>query len=102
MVICNLLGRKEKNKISEKISSIMNFNKSPLCSMLSAFHIEMKSNREVVIEGCKSIEEYDENVIVIKVKKMVISFFGRDLEIKCLTPDSLVIEGFVTSVEFMT
>ena len=80
----------------------MNFNKSPLCSMLSPFHIEMKSNREIVIEGCKSIEEYDENMIKIKVKKMVISFFGRDLNIRCLTFDSLVIEGFVTSIEFTT
>lgn len=102
MVTDDLLGRKEKNKISEKVSSAVNFSKSPLSSMLSSFHIEMKSNREIVIEGCKSIEEYDENMIKIKVKKMVISFFGRDLEIKCLTYDSLVIEGFVTSIEFIT
>ncbi len=102
MVTYNLLGRKGKSKKPKKVSSIINFNKSPLGSMLSPFHIEMKSNREVVIEGCKSIEEYDENMIKIKVKKMVISFFGRDLEIKCLNFDSLVIEGFVTSIEFMT
>ncbi len=70
--------------------------------MLSLVHMEMKSNREVIIEGCKSIEEYDENMVKVKVKKMVISFFGRNLEIKCLTPDSLVIEGFITSVEFVT
>ena len=102
MVTDDLFVRKEKNKISEKVSSAMNFSKSPLSSMLSSFHIEMKSNREVVIEGCKSIEEYDENMVKIKVRKMIISFFGRDLEIKCLTYDSLVIEGFVTSIEFVT
>jgi sporulation protein YqfC len=97
-----LFGRKEKSKMPEKASNTMNFNKSPLMSMLSPFHIEMKSNREIIIEGCKSIEEYDENMVKIKVKKMLVCFFGRDLEIKCLTFDSLVVEGFVTSIEFMT
>lgn len=93
--------KKEKRKTTEKTSNKINFNEMPLGSMLSSFHISMKSNREIVIEGCKSIEEYDENMIKIKVKKMIISFFGRDLKIKCLNFDSLVIVGFITSVEFM-
>lgn len=97
-----MFRKKEKNKKSKKVSNVIGFNKSPLTNMLSLVHMEMKSNREVIIEGCKSIEEYDENMVKVKVKKMVISFFGRNLEIKCLTPDSLVIEGFITSVEFVT
>lgn len=69
-----------------------------MCSV----HLEMKSNRQVIIEGCQSIEQYDENMVKIKVKKMSILFFGRNLKIKCLGVDSLIIDGFITSVEFNT
>ena len=98
MVTQNLL---EKNKKS--LRKILDpIKKSPLMSMLSPVRFEMKSNREVIVEGCKNIAEYDENVVRVNVKKMLVSFFGRNLKIKCLTPDSLIIEGFITSIEFMT
>ncbi len=77
-------------------------DKSPIYNMLTSLHIEMKSNREITVEGCKSIDQYDENMIKIKATKMNVIFFGRNLEIKYMTYDSLVIEGFVTSVEFNT
>ena len=77
-------------------------NQSPLASLLSAFRFEMCGNKEVIIEGCQGILIYDENLIKIKVKKMLVSFFGRNLSVKCLTSDSLIILGFITSVEFTT
>ena len=89
----------KKKKLRKILSPL---SKSPLMSMLSPVRFEMKSNREVVVEGCKNIAEYDENVVRVNVKKMLVSFFGRNLKIRCLTPDSLIIEGFITSVEFMT
>ena len=90
---CNQISRKEKLK--EMI-------KSPISSLLNSVHLEMNGNKEVIIEGCKSILEYDENLVKISVKNMTISFFGRNLLIKCLTSDSLVIDGFITSIEFAT
>lgn len=62
----------------------------------------MKSNREMVIEGCKQIDEYDENVVKVKTQKMGISVFGRNIEIQCLNSDSLIISGVICSVEFST
>ncbi len=62
----------------------------------------MKSNREMVIEGCKQIDEYDENVVKVKTPKMDISVFGRNIEIQCLNSDSLIISGVICSVEFST
>lgn len=74
--------------------------KSDFGAIVSPVHIEMKSNRKITVEGCRGIEEYDENVIRINVSKMLISFFGRDMQIRCLTSDALVITGFVTGIEF--
>ena len=78
----------------------LTLGKSALDAIVSSVHIEMKSNRKITVEGCQSIEEYDENMIRINVSKMLISFFGRDMQIRCLTSDALVITGFVTGIEF--
>ena len=70
--------------------------------MLNSVNLEIKGNREAIVEGCKSIAAYDENVIKINMNKMSICFFGRNMEIKCMTSDSLIIHGFITSIEFIT
>lgn len=102
-----ILGRKRKesdgcNGIKNRANRLLGITQSPLMSTLCPVHFEMNGNREVVIEGCKSILEYDENLVRISVKKMSVSFYGRSLTIKCLTPDSLVVQGFITSIEFVT
>lgn len=94
-----------KEKSSKKKSNLWNLEKikeSSIGVMLDPINIEIKGNREAIIEGCKSITEYDENMVKINMHKMAISFFGRNMEIKCLTADSLVVRGFITSIEFMT
>ena len=58
-------------------------------------------NREVTIDGSKGVLEYDENLIRINMGKMVACFFGRNLNIKCFNLESLVIEGYITSIEFL-
>lgn len=70
--------------------------------MLSPVHFEINGNKEAIIEGCKCILQYDENIVRISVKGMSVSFFGRNLMIKCLTEDSLIVQGFITSIEFST
>ncbi len=64
-------------------------------------YIELKGNREALIEGCKGILEYDTQVIRVNAGGLVISFCGRGLNIKCLTVSSLIVEGYITSVEFV-
>ena len=93
---------KKKSSLQKAKELLVDWNKSPLADMLSATRIEFKSNKEVIVEGCKSIGQYDENMVKIKVTKMAILFFGRNLELKCMTSDSLVIYGFIKSVEFVT
>ena len=90
---------KEIKKHPAKIGNL-GFNGQALKNMLSPVHLDIKSNREVIVEGCNTIEEYDENIVKIKTPKMGISFFGKNLEIKCMSVDSLVVEGVISSVEF--
>ncbi len=98
-----MLGkRKNKQKNKEKLQSVLSKMQIPTGAISNCAHFEMNSNREVAIEGCKSILQYDENIIRINTGKMITSFLGRNLSIKCLTPDSLIVEGFITSIEFIT
>ena len=92
----------KKGSIKRRTKNFIKSVNSPVMSLLNPVHFEMNGNKEVVIEGCKSILEYDENMVRIRVKNMSVSYYGRNLMIKCLTPDSLVIEGFITSIEFVT
>jgi sporulation protein YqfC len=63
--------------------------------------IELGGNREAVIDGCQGILEYSEDAIKLAAGKLNMQFTGRGLQIKVLTHDSAVIEGFITSIEFL-
>ena len=65
-------------------------------------HMEINGNTEVIVEGCSGVLEYDTDVVRIKTGRLVVRFTGRNLVIKCLTVDSLVVTGFVTGIEFLT
>ncbi|MEE1056563.1 MAG: YabP/YqfC family sporulation protein [Acutalibacteraceae bacterium] len=67
----------------------------------SAPYLQFNSNREVTLDGCKGILEYQNETIRISTGKMVIAFKGRGLNIKCLTATSVVIKGYITTVEFI-
>ena len=89
--------KKKKNSNFKKNSSYI-----PECALPDFSHFEINSNKEVIIEGCRGILQYDENIIRVNMGKMVTSFYGRNLSLKCLNSDSLVIIGFITSIEFIT
>lgn len=64
-------------------------------------HMEINGNTEAVVDGCSGILEYDTDVVRIRTGKMSIRFEGRNLTIKCLTSDSLVVTGFLTGISFL-
>lgn len=95
-------NRKGINKRRKNLWNFERLKSTSLGLMLNPVSIEIKGNREVIVEGCKSILHYDENVVKVNMNKMIVSFFGRNMEIKYLTSDSLVIRGFITSIEYLT
>ncbi len=93
---------KKENAENKILRQITEPNKFPLGAMMDLSHFEINSNREVIIEGSKGILQYDENIIRVNMGKMIVSFNGRKLSLKCLETDSLIIVGFITSIEFIT
>jgi sporulation protein YqfC len=73
----------------------------PVDLVAGMVHFDFSGNREVTIEGCRGILEYDENIICVDTGKMTVRFMGRDLELRNFTDHSAVINGYIASVEFL-
>lgn len=64
--------------------------------------IEMLGNRRITIEGSTGILLYESENIKINTCKMIISFSGRGLSVKCISSSCVEIEGFVTDINFLS
>lgn len=64
--------------------------------------IEFTGNRRVTVEGSTGVLKYESEIIRINTNSVVLAFYGRGLTLKCISPTSIVIEGFITSTEFIS
>jgi len=53
-----------------------------------------------MVDGCKSVMEYDDTMIKLNVGKNSVSFIGYGLTIKSLSLEQAMIEGTILSMEF--
>lgn len=67
---------------------------------LSAPCIELSGNRELLIEGGKGVLEYSPELIRVNTTDMMIAVCGRDLNLRCISDTSLMIDGYITKLEF--
>ena len=63
--------------------------------------MELANNTEAIVEGCTGILEYNADVIRINTEKYVIQFKGRSLTLKCMTQDSIIVNGYFFNIEFL-
>lgn len=63
--------------------------------------IEFTGNRRAVIEGSTGVLRYGEDNVKIKTRKFALSFSGRGLRIKCISPTCVIVEGFILDFEFI-
>ena len=62
--------------------------------------MEIVSNRELTVDGCKGVAEYDEDFIKLNAKKGTVTVFGAELEIKSYSEAALFITGKIERIEF--
>lgn len=72
-----------------------------LMDKINGVNMNICGNREVIFEGSRGIVEYNENSIKINTGKYIVAFSGRGLHIRCMNEYSLVIAGFITSIEYI-
>lgn len=90
----------QKNKNTDKRAAK---NSSLELELGSAYPmIEMLGNRRISVEGSTGILLYESENIKINTNKLVISFEGRGLNVRCVSCSCVEISGFVTSVVFIS
>ena len=88
-----------KDKMASKVAKVIGV---PEDAFTAQPQIELSGNREAVVEGCQGILEYDECVIRLNLGKMMLRFCGRNLQLRCMAAQSVVVEGYIMSMEFLT
>ena len=91
------MSRKKVFKAAEHISEALEILPGTLTASCS---IQMSSNREVLIDGCRGLLEYGDEKIRVNVGNGVVQLVGRGLEIKSLSYTNVVISGYILSVAF--
>lgn len=87
---------RKKKKINEK-------PRIPLPEALSGEpKIEMLGNREIIVDGCKGVVEYGENLIKLNTVNCILSIFGDTLIIKSYDGTVAVISGIITEINFVS
>jgi sporulation protein YqfC len=63
--------------------------------------LEFSSNRQLVVDGCKSILEYEPETVKLKLYMYNVRIIGHDLILNNLNNETVMITGFIQSLEFM-
>lgn len=91
-------GSERKQALYRRIENTLDL---PTGVLTTAPRIELSGDRRVLIEGCQSILECDEDSIRLRTAMGIVRFTGRELCMHCLTPEHAVITGRLASVEFL-
>lgn len=83
--------------LTEKINDTLDI---PQCAIPGTAQIEMAGNREVIVDGCRGILQYEDSVIRISTGRLVIRFTGTDLVIRTIEQNQIQICGTILSVDF--
>ncbi len=62
--------------------------------------IEMSGNREIIVDGCRGVVEYSEDVIKLNLGETVLTLSGDGLVINSFDSSIAVISGQIGGISF--
>ena len=74
---------------------------APITTAVTGPKIELCSNKEAAIDGCKGVIDYRDDIIKLKVTGGTVAINGTDMELLELSENSALIKGNFKSVEFL-
>ena len=93
----NILSRAQKTRIQLRGLSA-NLSKNDL----AACKIELRFNREAIIDGCRGVADYNETRICLNVDKGLIVIEGEGLSLFSFDEGSAIVRGKFDSIGFHT
>lgn len=90
------MSESDKRNIVDDIYS----SEIPYFAITNQIHIEMFSNKHIVIDGNFSVLEYSDEIILLKLKKGTMELSGSKLSISTVMEDKIVILGNIFNISF--
>jgi len=90
----------EKNKKKEKWNLFGSGDMSFQNSLLTGPRIELFSNNQVVVEGCLSVYEYNDNYLKLKLSSGAVILVGEAFDIVSFGDKTITVKGKISSLEF--
>lgn len=84
--------KKEKNQAKKLVTDLFS----------DEAKIEMLGNREMIIDGCKGVVEYEETIIKLSLGEYVLSLSGDNLLICSFNNSVAVISGQICEISFLS
>ena len=72
----------------------------PPGTMGRGVHIELDSNREAVIDGCRGVLEYDDEIVRLNTARGQVKLTGKGMVIRSLSDDQAIVSGLFLTIEF--
>lgn len=91
-------SRKERKSIKKELSAAFEMPEEVVRDLPL---ISLRGFEEAVIENYRGMIEYGSERIRINTSVGVMKLEGKDMYIKCLDSDSVIIAGRITSAEFI-
>lgn len=61
----------------------------------------VSNNNYIEIDNCKKILEYNDIMIKLETRNMIISIWGNKINMSDYTHNGIIIRGNITSIEFL-
>ena len=88
----------KKTGFKEKVTEILELPKEIVLNMPK---LTMLGNGDLIVENYKGIVEYDEGLIRLNTTSGIIKVTGKNIYIKEITLEGIMIFGEISSLEFM-
>ncbi len=92
---------KSNNKFITKIIEEHNMD-LPIEVIKNLPCVHIKGNDEILIENYRGIIEYTEEAIKLNTKLGIAKVYGKKLNLKQITSDFIIIDGFIEKFEYLT
>ena len=93
----NKKNKPDKTDKTDKLAEILSL---PQGTFKNFPTIQIRGNREIIIDGCTGLLSYAQENILLETKYCRICISGRSLNLNNLTKNILAIRGFIKNVEF--
>lgn len=88
---------KQRRRVGQRLQRAMEL---PDGMLTGATFMEIEGDSRAVVVGCKGIHTYSEECIRLCTATGSVSFYGRDLEMGCLSADGATVSGRLQRIEF--